>query len=1359
MTFRSIPFPAICFLGRALVIRCIPPRQCGVLVLALCGVLGLGTDSRLSAQSLEESLRQQAPRDLITLAKTEGDATRGAILFFQPHMACSKCHSVGNDIPSALGPDLAKLGKEVTDEHLIESVLLPSKVIRKGFESVTLLRNDGTTRSGILVERTADQITIRDLARSGEQVKIPLVEIDEVKMNVLSIMPAAQVNQLTSRQQFLDLIRYLMEIRDGGVARAQGLQPSPALLTYTLPEYEANLDHAGLIRDWNDDSLKRGEAIYRRVCMNCHGTREQPGSLPTSLRFAEGKFKNGSEPWAMYQTLTRGFGLMAAQTWMVPSQKYDVIHYLRETYLKPHNPTQYASIDAAYLARLPRGESRGPEPSKIEPWSAMDYGPTLTHTYEVPGDSLNLAYKGIAIRLDSGAGGISRGRNWTIFDTDTLRVAAVWSASDKAQGADKFIDWRGIQMNGEHQVHPRITGDVAYANANGPGWGNPQTGDFVDDQRTEGRDGRRYGPLPRHWGQFHGLYHHNQEAILSYRIGTTEILESPRFVAREDLPDAPLFLRTFHIGPRDRELVLQVADGPKPDATAEFLADRHGAVVTFPAAAKGVKGAERAGKQPLVFDGQTHLQIRNPQAFEMTTQDLTITARFKTKGGGTLFSLANEGSQWSPNGQTLFIRDGHLGFDIGWVGALVSKGKVNDGQWHTVAATWQKSTGRLSLYIDGRLDQEGNLAAKGKLDKPVARIGFTTTDFPQPESFFRGELDEVRFYQRRLLVDELKVGAVPPAEDKSLVGRWLLGKTEGNVIADTTSHGHDADVRQGKVDSSATPHSLAYGLAAETLPGVWIVKQGRLCLTIPAGPEPLKFSLWAASMPPQVEGVGEANAVAPRLQDRWNPVVPESQRDLLPLTKGGPPRWPQRLETQAVIGADNGPFAVDFLSAPESNPWLAQLRFTGLDFFADGRIALCSWDGDVWVVEMQPPAGSSASKPVSAPQVLRWQRIASGLFQPLGLKIVEGKIHVICRDQLAVLHDLNGDGETDFYECLNNDHQVTEHFHEFAMGLQTDAEGNFYYAKSGRHALPAVVPHHGTLLRVSKDGSQTDILATGFRAANGVCLNPDGSFVVTDQEGFWNPKNRINWVTLNPTGKPKFFGNMFGYHDVTDASDEAMEPPLCWITNAFDRSPAELLWVESDRWGPLRGSLLNLSYGYGKVFLVPHEKVDGLMQGGMIELPIPIFPTGVMRGRFHPADGQLYLCGMFAWAGNASHPGGFYRIRATGQPILLPVGLSARKSGLTLTFTDPLDPASLDLENVHVKTWGLKRSANYGSNHFDEKMLPVQRALLSADGKQLSLEISDIKPTWCMEIEYSFRSRDGKRVTGKIHNTIHRLNP
>jgi hypothetical protein len=163
------------------------------------------------------------------------------------------------------------------------------------------------------------------------------------------------------------------------------------------------------------------------------------------------------------------------------------------------------------------------------------------------------------------------------------------------------------------------------------------------------------------------------------------------------------------------------------------------------------------------------------------------------------------------------------------------------------------------------------------------------------------------------------------------------------------------------------------------------------------------------------------------------------------------------------------------------------------------------------------------------------------------------------------------------------------------------------------------------------------------------------------------------------------------------------------------------------------------------------------MQGGMIELPLPPFPTGVMRGRFQPQDGQLYLAGMFSWAGSATHPGGLYRVRATGKSIQLPVGLHATKAGLTFTFTGKLDPASVNTKNIQVKTWGLKRTANYGSKHYDEQSLTVQSCTLSADGKTLTVELPSIRPTWCMEIQYGFRSADGQPVTGVIHNTIHAL--
>lgn len=469
--------------------------------------------------------------------------------------------------------------------------------------------------------------------------------------------------------------------------------------------------------------------------------------------------------------------------------------------------------------------------------------------------------------------------------------------------------------------------------------------------------------------------------------------------------------------------------------------------------------------------------------------------------------------------------------------------------------------------------------------------------------------------------------------------------------------------------------------------------------------------------------------------------------ELSPLTKGAAPRWNPPLATQGKLGTDSGPFAVDELTLPpdSANPWHTWMRLTGFDFFKDGkRAAVCSWNGDVWIV-----GGIDGDL-----SQVTWKRIASGLFQPLGLKIVDETIYLTCRDQIAKLHDFNGDDEVDYVECFNNDHQVTEHFHEFAMGLQTDKEGNFYYAKSGRHGLPAVVPHHGTLLKVTKDGSRTEILASGFRAANGVCVNDDGTFFVTDQEGFWTPKNRIDLIS--PGGG--FQGNMWAYAHPESSADSEMEKPLVWITNDMDRSPAELLWVKSPKWGPLNGSLLNISYGTGRIFVVPNETIEGQIQGGVVQLPIPDFPTGVMRGRFHPDNGHLYACGMFAWAGNRQGDGGFYRVRATGKPSYLPKGLHAVTGGVQIEFTDALSAvAASDPKNYAVKVWGLKRSANYGSPHVNEHALEVTKATLLPDGKTVALEIANLQPTWGMEIKVNLQGTDGLAFSRVIHNSIYKF--
>ena len=158
---------------------------------------------------------------------------------------------------------------------------------------------------------------------------------------------------------------------------------------------------------------------------------------------------------------------------MVPSQKYDVIHYLRERYLKDHNSAWYTAVTPGYLTGLPTVRSRGPEPSLIEPWRLHDYGPFLAGTFEVGTDGGNIARKGLVIRLDDGPGGVGRGHEWMVYELDTLRAAAFWTGM-------QFIDWAGIYFDGRHGAHPRVAGDLQATLATMPGWAEPQTGSFAD---------------------------------------------------------------------------------------------------------------------------------------------------------------------------------------------------------------------------------------------------------------------------------------------------------------------------------------------------------------------------------------------------------------------------------------------------------------------------------------------------------------------------------------------------------------------------------------------------------------------------------------------------------------------------------------------------------------------------------------------------------------------------------------------------------------------------------------------------------------------------------------------------------------
>ena len=165
--------------------------------------------SSATAQTLDAELQKTPATRWAERANAEGDAARGAVVFFQPAMACSKCHTVTGG-PSPLGPDLSTVPKDTMTEALVESILAPSRVIRKGFESVVLSTKSGQVLTGPIAERTAEKITLRDVSHPGQVITLPTAEIEEIRENAVSLMPAGQMNQLTSAQQFLDLVKYLV---------------------------------------------------------------------------------------------------------------------------------------------------------------------------------------------------------------------------------------------------------------------------------------------------------------------------------------------------------------------------------------------------------------------------------------------------------------------------------------------------------------------------------------------------------------------------------------------------------------------------------------------------------------------------------------------------------------------------------------------------------------------------------------------------------------------------------------------------------------------------------------------------------------------------------------------------------------------------------------------------------------------------------------------------------------------------------------------------------------------------------------------------------------------------------------------
>lgn len=546
-------------------------------------------------------------------------------------------------------------------------------------------------------------------------------------------------------------------------------------------------------------------------------------------------------------------------------------------------------------------------------------------------------------------------------------------------------------------------------------------------------------------------------------------------------------------------------------------------------------------------------------------------------------------------------------------------------------------------------------------------------------------------------------------------GRWNLAD-KGNLFSGVFRNGpvlipKGIAVKKGAEAACFDPASLSFPLRWQG-EFVKLSEKRHGMASNPAIAGKVTFAAKTKAVPPSDRYLGlyrhRDDVVFAYLKEGKRQLVSGWEKDeakLLPLTTGGPTLWPQRLETQGVIG-DRRPFAVDSIGVPFENPYGTLFFISGLDFFEDGSAAICTFTGEVWLVR---GLDSGLRKIV-------WKRYATGLHQPLGLKIVDGKILVLGRDQVTRLHDLNGDQEADFYENVISAYETSPGGHDFVVGLDLDREGRFYTA-SGKQGVLRLTPP-----------DKVEVLATGLRNPNGIGVDADGRFISSSvQEGDWTPASAICEVEV---------GFNEGAHFGAGGPREGKPPtvPLLQLPRGEDNSSSGQVYLGRNAWPKLNGlgNLLHASFGTGSVWMVSREKVGGVWQGAAERLS-GAMRSGAQHLRFNRADGHLYVSGMQGWGSYTPDDGSLQRIRHVGGvPVL--VGHEVRDNGILLRFDSPLGAEAAQHGRHFAQAWNYLYGRSYGSPEYSVRhpsiaghdVLNVNSAHLAEGRHQLFLEIPQL---------------------------------
>lgn len=394
-------------------------------------------------------------------------------------------------------------------------------------------------------------------------------------------------------------------------------------------------------------------------------------------------------------------------------------------------------------------------------------------------------------------------------------------------------------------------------------------------------------------------------------------------------------------------------------------------------------------------------------------------------------------------------------------------------------------------------------------------------------------------------------------------------------------------------------------------------------------------------------------------------------------------------------------------------------RVGGIDFLPDGRMVLCTWDPDgaVYII-----SGTESGDP----NKVNIKRIASGLAEPLGIKVVDKDIYVFQKQELTRLRDVDGDEVIDEYYTLANGYGVTDNFHEFSFGLVYD-KGYLYgnlaigIDAGGRSTAKQNIDR-GRVVKINIKTGDYQFIASGLRTPNGIGKNSKGEIFITDNQGDWLPSCKL--LELTPGS---FYGNRSVDFDGTKGLKEVL--PVCWFPQGeIGNSTSQPAPFE---YGPYKGQMIVGDVTHGGLKRVFMERVNGRYQGTAFRMTQGL-EAGINRVVIGP-DKAIYVGGIGStgnWGQEGKERFGLQRLGYNGKTTFEMLAVRPAKNGAEIELTEPLKDNGLPvyLTDYLVSSWTYVPENTYGGPKVDEKTLPVKSVTISKDRKKIFLEFDGQAP-------------------------------